>query len=186
LLDYNIAVEKFPEDDSSYFGRGELKYEIKDYLGAIEDFNKCLEIKPNRIMSFHKRGDCKLKIEDYKGAIEDYIIVVQNRQDKYGVDRPPSENASKLLASVYHNRGIARSKIKEYDLGIEDLKKAIELDPVNEKATQLLESFKEFYPSGTIKKEGQYEDDEVIGKPVEYYEDGNIKVDNEENENLNS
>jgi tetratricopeptide (TPR) repeat protein len=142
LLDYNIAVEKFPEDDSSYFGRGELKYEIKDYLGAIEDFNKCLEIKPNRIMSFHKRGDCKLKIEDYKGAIEDYIIVVQNRQDKYGVDRPPSENASKLLASVYHNRGIARSKIKEYDLAIEDLKKAIELDPVNEKTTQLLDSLK--------------------------------------------
>jgi antitoxin component YwqK of YwqJK toxin-antitoxin module len=47
-------------------------------------------------------------------------------------------------------------------------------------------TFKEFYPSGTIKKEGQYKDDEVIGKPVEYYEDGNIKADNEENENLNS
>lgn len=46
--------------------------------------------------------------------------------------------------------------------------------------------FKEFYPSGTIKKEGQYKDDEVIGKSVEYDEDGNIKVDNEENENLNS
>ncbi len=129
LLDFNIAVEKFPDDDSGIFGRGELKYEIADYHGAIKDFNKCIEIKPNRIMSFHKRGDCKLKIEDFKGAIEDYSIVVQNRQDKYGVDRPPSENASKLLASVYHNRGIARSKINKYTDAIKDFNKAVELNP---------------------------------------------------------
>jgi tetratricopeptide (TPR) repeat protein len=129
LLDYNIAVEKYPEDDSGVFGRGELKYEIADYHGAIKDFDKCIEIKPNRIMSFHKRGDCKLKIEDFKGAIEDYSIVVQNRQDKYGVDRPPSENASKLLASLYHNRGIARSKINKYTDAIKDFHKAVELNP---------------------------------------------------------
>jgi antitoxin component YwqK of YwqJK toxin-antitoxin module len=36
--------------------------------------------------------------------------------------------------------------------------------------------FKEFYTSGTIKKEGEYKDDEIIGKPIEYYEDGYIKV----------
>lgn len=129
LLDYNIAVEKYPEDDSGFFGRGELKFVTLDYHGAIKDFNKCIEINPNRIMSFHKRGDCKLKIEDFKGAIEDYSIVVQNRQDKYGVDRPPSENAAKLLASVFHNRGIARSKINKYTDAIKDFNKAVELNP---------------------------------------------------------
>lgn len=36
--------------------------------------------------------------------------------------------------------------------------------------------YKEFYTSGTIKKEGEYKDDEIIGKSIEYYEDGNIKV----------
>ena len=40
--------------------------------------------------------------------------------------------------------------------------------------------FKEFYPSGMIKKEGEYKDDEIIGKPIEYFEDGGIKIDNEE------
>ena len=35
--------------------------------------------------------------------------------------------------------------------------------------------FKEFYPSGMIKKGGEYKDDEIIGKPIEYYEDGSIK-----------
>ena len=91
-------------------------------------------------MSFHKKGDCKLKIEDFKGAIEDYSIVVQNRQDKYGVNRPPSENTTKLLASLYYNRGFARFKIKEYNLVFEDLKKALELDPEYEEAIKLLES----------------------------------------------
>ncbi len=93
-------------------------------------------------MSFHKRGDCKLKIEDYKGAIEDYSMVIQNRQDKYGVDGPSSENAAKILASLYHNRGIARSKINEYKEAIEDLIKALELDPDFEEAIQLLDSLK--------------------------------------------
>ena len=129
LLDYNIAVEKYPEDDSCIFGRGLLKYEIEDYHGAIKDFNKCIEIKPNRIMFFHKRGDCKLKIEDYKGAIEDYSIVIQNRQDKYGIDGPSSENGTNLFSSLYHKRGVARSKINKYTDAITDFKKAIELNP---------------------------------------------------------
>jgi tetratricopeptide (TPR) repeat protein len=142
MLDYNIAVEKYPEDESSYFGRGELKYAMADYHGAIIDFNKCIEIKPNRIIIIDKRADCRLKIEDYIGAIEDYSMSIQNRQDKYGADRPPSENATKLLASLHLNRGIARSKIKEYDVAIEDLKIAIELDPDYEEAIQLLKSLK--------------------------------------------
>ena len=84
--------------------------------------------------------DCRLKIEDYTGAIEDYSMSIQNRLDKYGIDGPQSENATKILASLYHNRGIARSKIKEYDEAIEDLKIAIELDPDYEEAIQLLKS----------------------------------------------
>ena len=145
MQDYNIAVEKFPEEESSYFGRGELKYVMADYHGAIKDFNKCIEIKPSRIIFIDKRADCRLEIEDYTGAIEDYSLSIKNRQDrqdKFGVDRPPSETATKLLASLYHNRGFARFKIKEYSIGIEDLKKAIELDPDNEQAIQLLESLK--------------------------------------------
>jgi tetratricopeptide (TPR) repeat protein len=140
LLDYNIAVEKYPGDDSSVFARGELKYEIKDYQGAIIDFNKCIEIKPDRIMAFNKRGDCKLKNNDYQGAIEDYSIVIQNREDKYGVDGPPSQNAAKIITSIYLNRGFARFKIKEYSKAIEDLKKVLKLEPNNEQAIQLLES----------------------------------------------
>ena len=45
--------------------------------------------------------------------------------------------------------------------------------------------FKEFYPSGLIKKEGEYKDDEIIGKPIEYFEDGSIKDVSEENLKLN-
>ena len=129
MLDYNIAIEKYPEDESIYFGRGELKYIMADYLGAIIDFNKCIEIKPNRINFIDKRADCRLKIEDYTGAIEDYSMSIQNRQDKYGVDRPPSENATKILASLYHSRGIASSKIKKYKEAISDFNNAMELNP---------------------------------------------------------
>ena len=34
--------------------------------------------------------------------------------------------------------------------------------------------FKEFYHSGTIKKEGEYKEGEIIGIPIEYFEDGSV------------
>ena len=73
--------------------------------------------------------DYKLKIEDYHGAIEDYSIVIDNRQDKYGIDGPPSQNAANILALTYHKRGIARNNIKKYNEAINDFKYAIKLNP---------------------------------------------------------
>jgi antitoxin component YwqK of YwqJK toxin-antitoxin module len=35
--------------------------------------------------------------------------------------------------------------------------------------------FKEYYSSGKIKREGEYKDDEILGIPVEYLEDGEIR-----------
>ena len=129
LKDFNIAIEKFPEDDSSYFGRGELKYEIEDYLGAIEDFNKYIELKPNRVLGYHKRGDCKLKIYDYNGAIDDYSFAIQDRLARFGTNGKLTENAQKSLAEIYHKRGVARNKIKEYSEAINDFENAIKLNP---------------------------------------------------------
>lgn len=149
MNDYDFAIEKHPNQQwMTYYKRGCLKTELEDYKGAIHDFDNSIYTNINsnkrwpRIDFFKKRGDCKLKIEDYKGAIEDYSKVIQNRQDKYGLDGPSSENAAKILASLYHNRGIARSKINEYKEAIEDLIKALELDPDFEEAIQLLDSLK--------------------------------------------
>ncbi len=129
MLDYDIAVNKFPNDFGCVFGRGELNYEMANYHSAIEDFNKCIELKPKLILSFQKLGECKLKIEDYKGAIDDFSFIIQNRQEAYKIDGPPSENASKILATYYHNRGVARSKIKEYNDAISDFKTAMKMYP---------------------------------------------------------
>ena len=41
-------------------------------------------------------------------------------------------------------------------------------------------SFKDFYSSGLLKKEGEYKDDEIIGIPLEYFEDGSIMEDSED------
>ena len=130
LQDYNIAIDKYPDDESIYLRRSELKYEMGDYLGAINDISKCIVLKPNLATYFcQKRGDYKLKIEDYHGAIEDYSIVIDNRQDKYGIDGPPSQNAANILALTYHKRGIARNNIKKYNEAINDFKYAIKLNP---------------------------------------------------------
>lgn len=145
LLDYNIAIKKFPQEYSGFYGRGELKYETTDYIGAIEDFNKCIELKPKLILSFQKLGECRLKIEDYKGAIEVFSYIIQNRQEAYKIDGPPSENASKTLATYYHNRGVAKSNIKVYKDAISDFKKAVELNPEFEEAKYFLKTLENNY-----------------------------------------
>jgi len=145
MLDYDIAVNKFPNDFYCVFGRGELKYEMANYHSAIEDFNKCIELKPKLILSFQKLGECRLKIEDYKGAIEVFTYIIKNRQEAYKIDGPPSENASKTLATYYYNRGVARSNIKDYKNAISDIKSAVELNPEFEEAKYLLKSLENNY-----------------------------------------
>ena len=63
-----------------------------------------------------------------------------------------------IFTTAYDEYALKAFKLNSIDyllkpIGIEDLKKAIELNPYNEQAIKLLESFKEFYPSGTLKKE---------------------------------
>ena len=74
--------------------------------------------------------------------IEDYSMVIQNRQDKYGVDYLKSAKEAKFVASLYHKRGVARSIMKFNQDAIEDQKTALKLDPNLEEAIQLFESLK--------------------------------------------
>tara|TARA_B100000768_G_C10918627_1_gene224671 strand:+ start:204 stop:422 length:219 start_codon:yes stop_codon:yes gene_type:complete len=51
--------------------RGETKYNLKDYKGAIEDYNKAIEINPNYTYAYYNRGFAKYYLKDYNGACQD-------------------------------------------------------------------------------------------------------------------
>ena len=63
------------QDDNSaaaYVSRGNVRYDSKDYQGAISDYNKALRIDPNYAAAYLNRGVARGKLKDYQGAISDY------------------------------------------------------------------------------------------------------------------
>jgi len=57
---------------SDYFDRGNVKYYLEDYQGAIEDYTQAIRLKPDLAEAYYNRGLAKSDLGDKQGAIEDY------------------------------------------------------------------------------------------------------------------
>jgi tetratricopeptide (TPR) repeat protein len=111
---YTKAIEKNPKDEIAYSFRGDLKVNLEDYKGALEDYTEAIKINPKANQVYSKRGQLRDKLKDYPGAIEDYTNVIKfDRKDK----------------DAYLNRGIAKHKLQNYTGAIEDFDKLIKIYP---------------------------------------------------------
>lgn len=95
-----------------HYINGLEKYELQDFIGAIEDYNKAIEINPNHPWAYNARGDAKRKLNDLTGAIADYNISIENYPTHGG---------------GYICRGYARYNIGDKDGACSDWNKAGEL-----------------------------------------------------------
>jgi tetratricopeptide (TPR) repeat protein len=59
------------KDYELIYKRGECKFFLNDYKGAIKDFDLCLEINKEYQYALALRGESKLKIDDKEGACKD-------------------------------------------------------------------------------------------------------------------
>jgi len=57
--------------------RGDAKYKLKDYAGAIKDYDKAIENDPADAKAFCLRGAAKQRLNDYDGAIIDCSKAIQ-------------------------------------------------------------------------------------------------------------
>ncbi|QKX05844.1 hypothetical protein HN014_13310 [Aquimarina sp. TRL1] len=53
--------------------RAQIKRDLDDIEGAIEDYNICINMTPNEGNLYKHRGILKVALEDYSGAYEDMI-----------------------------------------------------------------------------------------------------------------
>ncbi len=58
LEDFNKALELDDKIEPAYFDRGEVKMELKDYIGAIADFKKAIELKPTDMEAHYLKAIC--------------------------------------------------------------------------------------------------------------------------------
>ena len=105
------------QDDNSaaaYVSRGNVRFDSKDYQGAISDYNKALRIDPNNALAYTCRGTVRTILKDYQGAISDF-----NKALKIDPN----------YAAAYLNRGHVRNNLKDYQGAISDFNKALKINP---------------------------------------------------------
>ncbi len=109
---FSDVINKNPEAGLAYNNRGNIRKELNDFKGAMEDYNRAIELK--YADAYINRGILKNKIMDYKNAIEDFNSAL---------------NIKSHEGKVHYNRGIARLNLGDFKGAEEDFGKAIEIDP---------------------------------------------------------
>jgi tetratricopeptide (TPR) repeat protein len=137
-------------DACYYLNQSQLKYNDKDYQGAVYDLNKSLELNPKLFISYYNRANVKLKLNDLEGSIDDSskaIEIIPNFVLAYNVrglakmtlkdnngaikDFSKSIEIDNNFALAYNSRGIAKGNQKDVDGAIRDFDKAIQIEPKN-------------------------------------------------------
>ena len=160
LKDYNRAIELEANNAYSYINRGNIyanrKYKLKNDDLALENYKKAIEIEPdnvnaylNRGFYYENKGDFDSALKDYNRAIElepynasGYINrgnIYANLKNKLRNNDLALENYNKALeleennanANAYIARGVIYIRQKNWNLGFEDCKKAIQIEPDN-------------------------------------------------------
>lgn len=77
LKNYNRAIRSNPNNSSCYFNRGNLKFKLGNYQGAMKDYNAAIRLNPKYLQAYHSRAITKERLDYYNGAIADYNLILK-------------------------------------------------------------------------------------------------------------
>jgi tetratricopeptide (TPR) repeat protein len=128
------------------FESGNIKYDARDYSGAMADYSEAIELKPAYSEAYYKRGLAKYALGNYKGSLADYDEAIRhkhNYQEAYyerayvkydlGDFKGSVDDFTKTLElkhdypEAYYSRGLSKYSLEDYTGTITDLTKAIDL-----------------------------------------------------------
>jgi tetratricopeptide (TPR) repeat protein len=115
LEDFGRALDYQPDNASLLSQRALTHAMLGDYPAALRDFDRALEVDPNMEAALLNRGKLRREMGDLPGSLEDMTRAVEL-----------SPNSSWAFAQ----RGRVRLELKD-DGAIEDLERALQLDPRN-------------------------------------------------------
>jgi len=126
LDDFDEALSLCQDDDvhhkkQIYYNMGLTKKDMGDDKGAADAFTSSIELSPEEINPYYYRGLSRYKIREHDGAHDDFSHVIDNVKKE--------EHLDFNLKRTYLYRGILRIKIDDNEGALQDLTKAIEIDP---------------------------------------------------------
>ena len=143
---------------------------LKELTGYPDNENLCYfrtKKKEKEILSSDDFKTVIVKTHHENGKIKEEIETVNDKL--HGLYKLYHDNGQLRVFTRFENGLQVDGVVDSFDEN-GFLIRTVELKKGNKNGP-----YKEFYPSGRIKKEGRYKDNEIIGKSIEYFENGNIK-----------
>lgn len=110
---YSLALDQNPYHLKSLYNRGVAYLKRQQYAQAEVDFNRIISITPDDYETLEHLANAKFYQEDYSDAVQIY--------DRLLVFKPND--------NLYSNRGLAKSRMKDYESAIQDFEIAIQQNP---------------------------------------------------------
>ena len=159
-LDEEFSLTPPDTRSLNYSLRGNLKYELDDFIGALDDLNEAIKICPKNALYYRSRADAKYELEDYEGAINDlnkFLHIDQNKEDldltyylkakcNYAIGniKKAIKDISKSINYFPNDyifwgfRGFCHMDIKQYRKALDDFSEAIKINPEDLKSRELI------------------------------------------------
>jgi len=184
--DKGISLDTDGTTTLLYFGKAEALRQLEDYQEAIKLYTRAQRADENfariyngRGISLREIGQAEMALNDFRSAVEldrsdpeiaanlgDILVSYQQfAQAMSFLDRAIEITAAGdkgADAKVYRNRGWAHASLGEFEEGIADLNKAIELDPEDYETYQRVATahlYEQNYQLGI----------DAISKAIDYY-----------------
>ena len=116
IADFDMAIDRDPDDAQIYYKRGLAKFKIDQYEEAISDFDMAIDKNPDYAQVYYNRGVMKRRLERYEEAISDFDMAIDKNPD---------------YSEAYDQRGVSNYFLEEYEEAITDFNVAIRLNPNN-------------------------------------------------------
>ncbi len=114
IADATMIIEIDTTNGEHYYNRGQLKAQMLDLRGAMDDFNTSLLRNSKEPVVYYARGAVKDRLGDLKGAKADFTKVIELAPD---------------FAWGWNDRGQINNKLKNYGEAKADFEKARQLKP---------------------------------------------------------
>jgi tetratricopeptide (TPR) repeat protein len=130
---FSQLIATYPDWTDGYIGRGECKYYLQDYRGAISDYKQAISISKGKGINtivYYNLGLAKAKLNDRSGAIADMKEAARLTQ-KGGYSHRYEmtiEGLKKIEVIIYYSQGDKKADAGNYREAIVDFSQAIAFD----------------------------------------------------------
>jgi tetratricopeptide (TPR) repeat protein len=117
LIQLNKAIELNPSNANAFYDRALVKEKLNYYEDAVQDLDKAIKLKPSSIDYYFARIRANYSLGNHAGIIDDCNKITS------------FDTTAETQAIVYNYRGLVKNQLKNYKGALQDLDRAVELNP---------------------------------------------------------